>query len=327
MTGVQTCALPISTVGKESLKKILEDSNINQAFKEVTTSSIYESEIKGFPRDSIKVLDQVKDALDSKIEKFIKHDATNEVRILTKAKNKLLDYLDAESKNYNVAREIYKKGSPEIEALSKGQIGKLSRLSDPQLKTFTQNLFDSKQTDRQVLNNVRDRLYKESPKTWNALVRNEMERKLAQSANLPKTNNYGSTFYDLVLSKDMDMFERALKNNPKELNKLREMQGAFKNLVNSRTVKTAAGQAETSMSRERSSPQWYVNLAKKLTGGQYDKTAIDIIYSPEWDKELANVLSKTGESQSKSFIKLLEKAYQSGTPASTRALSTQREQQ
>lgn len=295
----------------KNLDKLLEDKIINKAFNDVEKTPRYFNEVRGAPKDSIKYLDQVKKRLDDEIERYIQQGEKETVRAIQKSKDKLVSTLDAASDDYKVARQIYSEESPNIDKLRKGKMGQLAQTRDVNLKNFTKRLFDPKETDPKVLELVRDQMYAKDPEAWNGLVRNEMERRLSQSKNLAKTDNYGSFFYDSILTNDLPMFKAALKNDPEAVAKLDTMQRAFKNLVNSVTVKTAAGQSRSGVNQARSSGKFYQQMAQKLLGGRYDKAAIEIATSPTWDAELAAALeAKTIEEQNKNVLTLLDKVGQ-----------------
>ena len=73
-----------------------------------------------------------------------------------------------------------------------------------------------------------------------------------------------------------------------------DMRRVFKNLINPITVKTAAGQARSSLDVPRSSLQAALALLERLAGSRADKAAVEIITNPQWHKELERVLAGKG---------------------------------
>jgi hypothetical protein len=150
-----------------------------------------------------------------------------------------------------------------------------------------------------------DRFLAENPDAWRKIVRNEMERRIDTKGE-HKTSNSGSNFFDKILSNDRDFnqFHEAMKGLPNAQAKLRNMRLAFKNLINSYTVKTAAGQAKSSLDVPRSTGQFISKQLQKIAGGKYDKAAIEIITNPDWDLSyLPKINAKSTPAQKASYFK------------------------
>ena len=292
-------------VNPNTLNTILKDSNVAKAWEEVLKDPLYASEIEGFKPNTVKVLDLTKRRLDSQIAQKLNFGDNDAVRILTNAKNKLVTQLDKVSPNYAKGRSLYAGDAEVLEKLQGSNLGKIANMSDRNLKNVSKTLFDPSQTDIKVLEQMRDRIVAENPDAWQRIVRNEMERRL-DTKNVNKTSNSGSNFYDKIVSNDRDFnqFMTALDGNPVAQQKLTDMRLAFKNLINSYTVKTAAGQAKSSLDVPRSTMQFVKNQLGKLVGGKYDKAAVEIITSPDWNINHIPNVGKNG-SNANAFFKAL----------------------
>jgi len=291
----------------ETLNNLLKDSNIDDSYQYVTKSKKYKTDLEGYSPDSIKVLQQTKINLDEKIADAAEKGRNNDVRIFTKSKNKLLDEMTKASSNYSKANKIYEEAIIPLEKLKKGELGKLSRMEDVTLQNFTKNLFDSNETNKEVLNQVRDIMYKEDPEVWNALIRNEMQRRIKNAPQATKYGNPGTGFYNSVLVKDKDMFKQALSNNPSAARKLDLMHDAFKNVINPKSARSESALTKTSMNKSRSDTQEIKRLINKVINGKYDDTAIDIITSPTWDSEIARISAiKNKDTKTRAVLDFLE---------------------
>jgi len=89
---------------KNYVKLIEEEPVIAKALQKVLKAPEYQTELKGFQSSSTKVLDLVKRNLDDQIATAKKNDKKNKARLLTKAKNKLVDEIDAVNPTYKEAR-------------------------------------------------------------------------------------------------------------------------------------------------------------------------------------------------------------------------------
>lgn len=282
------------TVPANSLNKLLEkDGNIETAFKHVLKDPSFRKDIAGHPANGIKVLDRVKREIDAKIAAA--KDAKNKdlVRRLTESKKSLVSLTDKHSKFYPKARKIYEEGSPDIDLLRKRQVGKIADVKDVNLKNVPSIVFDPKQSDLKTLETMRKVLRHEDPDAWDTLVRNEMER-LSTGKNVGKSGHHGSNFFHNALA-DEKIFNRlfaSLKGNAKAQKRLTEMRAVFKNLINEPNVKSAAALSKTSMSHSREAIERTNRILANLTGGKYDKVAIDIITSDKWEKAFNKALNQ-----------------------------------
>ena len=68
------------------------------------------------------------------------------------------------------------------------------------------------------------------------------------------------------------------------------MKAVFKDLIEPISAKTAARLAKSSLDVPRSSIELARNVINNFLGGKFDKAAVDLMFSPTWDKELAKVV-------------------------------------
>lgn len=300
---------------------LTRDGNIGKALEKVTNSSEYKSELKGYAPNSVKVLDLVKRQLGDKIGTAKRLGQDDRARVIKNSQDKLIRSLDDISPDYAKARSIYAEEMPNIKQLTEGEVGKIANLKDTKLKDAGKIIFDPSETDIKVLNKIRDEFMAENPDAWKGIIKDEMQRKIA-TKNLGKTGNHGSNFYDNILANDRQyqQFYNALKGDKSAQMKLRDMRAAFKDLMNSYTVKTAGGQAKSSLDVERSSGQFIKNLVSNMLGGKYDKAAIDMITSGKWDEAFRQAAAKRGKkSSAEEIVKFLDQASRAGLTAAPTA--------
>lgn len=262
------------------------DATIKNAIRDAMTDPKYqtEGELKGLPKNSIKVLDYAKRKIDAQIEQAKNFGDQDAARVLNKSKNRLLDKLATIDKDYAKGREVYSEYSKPIEKLEASQVGRIANTKDTQLKNISSSIFDPAQTDLSVLRQIKDTVQKHNPEAWNGIVRNEMERLMGKKKDMT-----GSNFYNQILANEnkFNQFKTALSDNKKASEKLDDMKKIFGRLINVPTAKTAEALSRTSMSKERSSTQTAMRyLQELLSGGKYDKAAVELITSPKWTDEL-----------------------------------------
>ncbi len=86
------------------------------------------------------------------------------------------------------------------------------------------------------------------------------------------------------------------------------MRAAFKNLINTQTVKGAAGRSANSMDAPRNSADAVIKFAQQLFGGRYDKAAVDLITSNKWLPHLKNIKKiKDPRQKASGYVNLLSK--------------------
>jgi hypothetical protein len=274
-------------VPEDKMAALVNEPIITDALKKIGNDPIFASELKGFEPNSIKVLDLTKRNIDDSIESAMRGGEKNKARLLMGAKEKLLSVMDEASPDYAAARSLYSEGAKPLEKLRNSYVGKIANLSDQQLKSVSKTIFDPAQTDVKVLAKMRNEISNNNPEAWRRIIRNEMERRLDQSAG----DYAGSTFYGKILRSDRDFkqFMTATEGYPKIQQKLSDMRLAFKDLIEPVSAKTAARLSKSSLDVPRSTMQAAIDFAKNVTGGKYDQAAIKLITSNTWDKEFSKI--------------------------------------
>ena len=172
-------------------------------------------------------------------------------------------------------------------------------------------------SEARIMKQTRDELLEA---TDQAVPQYKQARQLAERQitrrNLEKALNEhdirGTDFFRKVLKNDknFDAVMKSVRNVPEAQQQLKDMRLVFRDLINPPTVRTAAGLAKTSMTKERSSAQAWMNEIKEVyTSGKYDKAAIELITNPKWaDKLHAAAQATSKEKKASEIIKLLGKA-------------------
>ena len=172
-------------------------------------------------------------------------------------------------------------------------------------------------SEARIMKQTRDDLLK----TTDTLVpqykqaRQQAERKIARrnlESKLNEADIKGTNFFRKALQNDKNFDEvmHSVRNAPGAQQQLKDMRLVFRDLINPPTVRTAAGLAKTSMTKERSSTQAWINQLKEIyTNGKYDKAAIELITNPKWADRLHAAAQATSKEKSISkFVVLLGKA-------------------
>lgn len=101
----------------------------------------------------------------------------------------------------------------------------------------------------------------------------------------------GTNFYQALASQQkFDEVIGHLKNAPEAVQNLKDMRLVFKQLLGSRTIKTAKGKEEYGMNQMRNGPAFLESLLEHVfTKGGNDKAAINFITSKDWQKQLKEI--------------------------------------
>lgn len=122
----------------------------------------------------------------------------------------------------------------------------------------------------------------------------------------------GTDFYNKIIKNDklFNSLMHSFRNVPQAQQQLKDMRLVFRDLINPPTVRTAAGLSKTSMNQERSDfQQLATRIKNKLTGGKFDKAAIELITNPKWSDELNKINELSDfEKKSSKFMDLLGRA-------------------
>jgi hypothetical protein len=271
----------------ENFQSLLDEPIIARSVSKIKTDPLYKTELSNVPENSVKFLDLVKQNIDDQISIAKRSGENNAVRLLSKAKAKLVSSTDAISPDYQLARSIFGEGAKPLQQLNASNIGKIANLKDTQLKQVSKIIFDASQTDNKVLSQIRTRITKENPEAWRRITRNWMEE------SLDNTSGTGSAFYQKILKSDRKFNQAvsAVQDIPGAAQKLSDMRETFKNLINPVTPRTSAKLAKSSLDVPRSSIEAIKNYVTNLVGGRYDKAAIDLITNPQWNKEITKIRS------------------------------------
>jgi len=293
------------TIPPEVHQDLLKNTNISSALARVKNDPIYRDELAGFKDNQVKVLDLVKRELDDKISSA----EPNKARILMGAKQKLVDTLDAVSPEYKTARGIYSEELPAIKALETGDVGRIANLNDAGLQRVSKIIFDPAETDIKTLSRIKDQISKQNPELWSQLVRNSMESSL-DASRMASAGKPGSAFYNATMATDrqFNQYLKSLEDIPGAQQNFIDMRAAFKNLINNESVKGAAGKAKSSLDVPREPIQAMLKIAKAMTGGNYDKAAVEFITSDKWVpyvKQIKNI--KNPQTKAYGYANLLSK--------------------
>ena len=274
--------------GDELLQLASRDGNIETALKDVMTDPLYKLKLSEATPNSIQVWDLVKRNVGRKIAAAKRDGDKEAAMILEESQNSLLNILDNASPEYAAARALYSEGAKPLQKLRESNLGRLANLNDMQLKNVSKIIFDPAETDIKVLMQLRDNVVKQSPDTWGRIVRNEIERKL----DMAKGSSPATNFYNAFLAKPRDYRQLlvATQGLPNVRQKLVDMKAVFKDLIEPISAKTAARLAKSSLDVPRSSIELARNVINNFLGGKFDKAAVDLMFSPTWDKELAKVV-------------------------------------
>jgi hypothetical protein len=263
--------------------KLMEDPIIADTLSQVRNDPILKHQIAGFADNQIAPLDAVKKELDTQIGKFMNFGDNNRASILAQSRQKLVDAMDSVSPEYQTARGIYEQGMPNLKSLTTGDVGRIANLSDSGLQNLSKIIFDPAETDINSLIKIRDTISAQNPDLWRQIVRNSMESSM-EASRQAATGKAGSAFFNGMMSTDRkyNQFMTALEGIPGAQETFSDMRLAFQNLINTRSVKGAAGMAENHMNMPRSTGEFAMSAIKAMTGGNFDKAAVDMITSDKW---------------------------------------------
>jgi len=157
------------TTTKEILKA---DPVIAGTLRRVMGNAKYKRDLEGAPQNSIRTLDLVKRDLDDQISEAEIAGRKNDVRILTRAKNDLLEFMDAHSPAYRAARAEYAKQTKEIvEPLENGVIGVLAKIEGPRAAQDVARVIDDILANPQATSAAKLILQKQGPQAWRDVVK------------------------------------------------------------------------------------------------------------------------------------------------------------
>lgn len=113
-----------------------------------------------------------------------------------------------------------------------------------------------------------------------SIVRSNLEKAMR------KKELKGSDFFNTVIKNEHEFNKLldSLKNVPEAQSKLRDMQLAWKNLINLSKPGNKAFREETGLNQSRNLPSKIVDMWAEITGERRNIKALNFIHSPDWDK-------------------------------------------
>lgn len=101
--------------------KINWDQDLLRFLKEVRNNKDIASAIKKYPDNHMRVLDQIKQAIDARIERLKAHEGGLGVANLEALKSRLLKQMDGQNQYYRIARQIFERGKTFERGAQKGR--------------------------------------------------------------------------------------------------------------------------------------------------------------------------------------------------------------
>jgi hypothetical protein len=297
------------TIPSETIKKLHDENPIIQAaYKDVEKNIAYKKSLKGVDKNTIEYVDAVKKRLYTLEKKQVP--GSFEAGQYKEARKELVSLADANSETYPIARALFSVGSNPVNKLEASDIKKIASLKDNQLQDLTKIIFDPKKENVKSMNNIRNAFVKKDPKLWLNIVRNEMDRVLSHKEGGNALPNFFNTI--LNTKAKYGQFMSALKGMPQAQKRLTYMKNAaenFNKVVRDKNLIAQEG-ATHGITNEANKA-----VSKSFLSG-YDKKAVEIMTSPDWDKYLREI-AKTSDKmeKAKKFMDLLKMPAQRATVA------------
>jgi hypothetical protein len=268
-----------------------EDPNIGIAISSVLKDPRFSADNKGYPPNSIKILDQAKKRIDAQISKAFRDGDNHLLGVLTDSKNRLIQATDQFSGDYAKARSIYSKGAKPVEAIENSNIGRFSNYPDRNIENITNEVFNPKKYSVESFIKMRDLMYEQNPDAWNQGLRNYIEQGLDQTPGKGNANDFFGKF--LKSDRQFNLLMAAAKYIPGAQQKLRDTKAAFENVINSSNARSGAQQAKTGMVNKNilrnMNPK---DIFNNFLGSRYKKTYAEFVANPNWDTELIDFMNK-----------------------------------
>jgi hypothetical protein len=296
------------SVTQKVAKNFMKDEVIADAVKKVNSSPAYRERQKGMKKLGIEYWDLVKRNIDGQIETALKGAKPDNTlaTFLGDSRKKLVNELDKFSPMYKKARGVFSSESEVLAELADTNLGRLSKLKGPQLKSVSNLLFDPKEVDPKTLDTIRSNLFKKDPKVYYQAVAQNMLNKMDTNAKSATKRELPAFVNMLKQEKNYNMYKDALKYSPKAVKRLEAIKTAFDDILPDFTPKTVYGQEKTGMTNLRDvGKAIYMKIAK---GGKLDQTAVAFITDPKWfDKGDAILRMKDGPAKNAALAGLLSK--------------------
>jgi len=143
------------------------------------------------------------------------------------------------------------------------------------------------------------------------LAERKITREKIESA-LNEDEIKGTDFFRRILKNDKkyNKLQHSLRNVPEAQQTLQDMRLVFKDLINPPSVRSAAGFTKAGMNQERNSKKaWSEAFKQILSNGKHDKTIVDLLTNPNWQKEIQSAKNLTSwEERAKKMFDVFGKA-------------------
>lgn len=172
--------------------------------------------------------------------------------------------------------------------------------------------------------NEMENTYPEYSKTLGLAQREIIRNQLSDTFD--KKDMTGNNFYKALQSdKKFEKLIKDLKDVPEAQDKLIDMKMLFNDLISPPSVRTAAQAEKTSMTKARDSVQGVKDFIGNIFGQGHDKAAVELMTSPEWDKNVEKMLGTSNKAKAMAlFVNALGKA---SAQATAKDVINQREPQ
>ena len=173
-------------------------------------------------------------------------------RQITEVKKLLTDTLKEQAPIYREATEEFSRLSPAVKSLQDGVIGRLANVSEAQLKTVSNLLFDPQQSNPAVVKNAIEIINEVNPQAVPAILRTHLEQSLAKKPGLSDSvdvqdlqENVPGKLQNALFrtKKQRDMFEAAASPAAKR-------RAGYLNQMLSKAATGRAGGSDTAMKTE-----------------------------------------------------------------------------
>lgn len=122
----------------------------------------------------------------------------------------------------------------------------------------------------------------------------------------------GMNMYNILKDKNkFDKLQTSLRGVPEAQKRLEDMKLAFKNIITVPTARTASALEKTSMTKPRNDVgSMAIALKEALSAGKFDKSAVELLTNPKWEKQLHDLATKATPTEKRisKFIDLIGKA-------------------
>jgi hypothetical protein len=142
------------------------------------------------PEDRLEVLDKVKKNINSMWKKDPKTaPEITEQGSINKVLNSMLKKIDEEVPVYKEARQIFQKGVPAVEKLTKGKIGEIAKIEGEGVEKVAKTIFSPGRSSPQIIAKAKPVIIKQGGQyAWNALLRTHIKEAFRDVVKTGSTN-------------------------------------------------------------------------------------------------------------------------------------------